>query len=64
MLVKVILAPVHAVLEGVKVTFTETLSPAPRVTGRLVLDTLNWESLTLMAEIVELVCPVLVTVMS
>lgn len=65
--VKVTLAlvhPVHPVAVGENITFTVTLAPAARVAGRVKPDTLNAEPLTLIAETVVLVDPVLVNTMS
>ena len=60
LLVKVTVPLVHPVAVGVKVTVTPILSPAPQRTGRFTPDTLKSEPLTLIDEIVTLVCPVLV----
>ena len=50
----------HPVAVGAKVTVRAILSPAARDTGRFMPDTLKSEPLVLIAEIVALVCPVLV----
>ena len=60
MLVKVTVPLVHPVAVGAKVTVTPILSPGATATGRFTPDTLKSEPLALIAEIVALVCPVLV----
>jgi hypothetical protein len=64
LLVTVILPPVQPFADGVNVTFKTRVCPALSVAGRLVPGTLNSDPLTLMAEIVALLVPVLVRINS
>ena len=64
LLVNVIVPPVHPVALGEKFTERSKLSPAGRVAGRVKGDVENSGLLVVTAEIVTLVCPLLVSVIS
>jgi hypothetical protein len=61
---KVIFPPVHPFSVGAKFTVRSTLCPAASVSGKLTGANANCDPLTLMAEIVVLVCELFVTVTS
>jgi hypothetical protein len=60
LLINLIAPPVHPVTVGVKLTFSSTLCPASKTSGRLKEDAVNSELLAVILEMVALVCPLLV----
>jgi hypothetical protein len=57
-----IVPPVQPIAVGVKLTYSSTLCPANKTSGRLKRDAVNSELLAVTPEMVALVCPLLVTV--
>jgi len=64
LLVNLMVPPVQPCAVGVKLTFKSKLCPGDKTNGRLTLETVNSEPLTVSAVIVTVVCPLLVTVAS
>jgi hypothetical protein len=64
LLENLIVAPVHPTAVGVKLTFTSTLCPAGKTSGRFKLDVVNSELSTVIPETVTLDCPLFVTATS
>lgn len=64
MLENLIVPLVHPIAAGVNLILRSTLCPAANDSGRLNWDGVNSGLLVVMAEIVKLVCPLLVTVIS